>query len=147
MAKILPFEEMIQCPPDNILRKVPVRPKNLDVRSREHLTLEEVNALMKAAGNIGRHQHRDKTLILIMFRHGLRVSEAVDLKWDQVDLKTGSIYISRLKNGTRYLMRRSRGTFRRIARMRLQITRLLECPGLVITLTRRLLRVARCSRV
>ena len=106
MAKILPFRDKVQCSPSNILRKVPTRPKNLDVRSREYLTLEEVNALMKAAGNIGRHQHRDKTLILVMFRHGLSVSEAIDLKWDQIDFKAGSIHINRLKNGkpaTHYL--------------------------------------------
>jgi integrase len=34
-----------------------------------------------------------------MFRHGLRVSEAVDLRWDQVNFKAGSIHINRLKNG------------------------------------------------
>ena len=54
---------------------------------------------MKAAGNVGRHQLRDKALILLMFRHGLRVSEAVDLRWDQFDFKAGNIYINRLKNG------------------------------------------------
>jgi len=99
MAKILLFEVKNKCPPDNILRKVPRRPKNSDVRSREHLTLDEVKTLMKTAGSIGRHQHRDRTLILTMFRHGLRVSEAIDLKWDQVNFKAGSIHINRLKNG------------------------------------------------
>ncbi len=106
MAKILPFEDKIQCTPSNILRRVPGRPKNLDVRSREYLTLEEVKDLMKAAGDIGRHRLRDRTLVLIMFRHGLRVSEAVDLRWDQVDFKIGSIHVNRLKNGksaTHYL--------------------------------------------
>ncbi|RLA53631.1 MAG: integrase [Gammaproteobacteria bacterium] len=119
MAKILPFKEKIQCPPDNILRKVPSRPKNLDVRSREYLTLEEVNALMKAAGNIGRHQHRDRSLILIMIRHGLRVSEAIDLKWDQVNFKASSIYIRRLKNGkpaTHYLEGDEMRALRRLKR-------------------------------
>ncbi len=119
MAKILPFKDKTQCPPDNILRKVPRRPKNSDVRSREHLTEDEVNALMKAAGNIGRHQHRDRTLILIMFRHGLRVSEAIDLRWDQVDFKVGSIYINRLKNGkpaTRFLEGDEMRTLRRLKR-------------------------------
>ena len=106
MAKILAFDGTQTETPDNILRKVPGRPKNADVRSREYLTLDEVGALMKAAGNTGRHPHRDKTLILMMFRHGLRVSEAVDLKWDQVDFKAGSIHVNRLKNGksaTHYL--------------------------------------------
>jgi integrase len=106
VAKILPFESEKPDLSDNILRKVPGRPRNADVRSREYLTLDEIQALMKAAGNIGRHQHRDRTLILIMFRHGLRVSEAVDLRWDQVDFKAGSIHINRLKSGkpaTHYL--------------------------------------------
>jgi type 1 fimbriae regulatory protein FimB/type 1 fimbriae regulatory protein FimE len=106
VAKILAFEGNQQSPPDNILRNVSGRPTNAERRSREHLTLEEVQALMKAAGNTGRHRHRDRTLILIMFRHGLRVSEAVDLRWDQVDFKAGSIHVNRLKNGkpaTHYL--------------------------------------------
>ena len=106
MAKILAFEGKQPSPSDNILRKVPGRPKNGEVRSREYLTLDEVEALMKAAGAMGRHQHRDRTLILIMFRHGLRVSEAIDLRWDQVDFKSGQIHVNRLKNGkpaTHYL--------------------------------------------
>jgi integrase len=106
MAKILAFDGTQADAPDNILRKVPGRPKNTDVRSREYLSLEEVEALMKATGSAGRHPHRDRTLILTMFRHGLRVSEAVGLKWDQVDFKAGSIHINRLKSGkpaTHYL--------------------------------------------
>lgn len=99
MAKILAFDGTQTDSPDNILRKVAGRPKNTDLRSREYLTLDEVEALMKAAGNTGRHQHRDRTLILTIFRHGLRVSEAVDLKWDQVDFNAGSIHINRIKNG------------------------------------------------
>jgi integrase len=106
MAKILAFEDKKNGSPDNILRKVPGRSKNASVRSREYLTLDEVEVLMKAAANTGRHPHRDRTLILLIFRHGLRVSEAVDLRWDQVDFKAGSIHINRLKNGkpaTHYL--------------------------------------------
>ena len=56
--------------------------------------------MIKAAGKIGRHRHRDATLILIGYRHGLRVSEIVALRWDQVDLKQGLLHVGRLKNGT-----------------------------------------------
>ena len=80
--------------------KLPRRPKNRDVRTREYLTENEVDALIHAARNIGRHGHRDSTLILLMYRHGLRVSEAIALRWEQVDLKQGLIHINRLKNGT-----------------------------------------------
>ena len=119
MAKILPFEDKIQRSPSNILRKVPGRPKNIDVRSREHLTEDEVETLKMAAGNVGRHRHRDRTLILMMYRHGLRVSEAVDLRWDQVDFKAGSIHINRLKNGkpaTHYLEGDEMRALRRLRR-------------------------------
>lgn len=119
MAKILVFDGKQTDLPDNILRKVPGRSKNATVRSREFLALDEVEALMRAAGNIGRHQHRDRTLILIMFRHGLRVSEAVDLKWDQIDFKVGSIHANRLKNGkpaTHYLEGDEMRALRRLRR-------------------------------
>ncbi|GAG97932.1 unnamed protein product, partial [marine sediment metagenome] len=59
------------------------------------------------------------TLILTMFRHGLRVSEAVDLKWDQVDFKASSIHINRLKNGkpaTHYLEGDEMRALRRLRR-------------------------------
>ena len=54
---------------------------------------------MSAAGRTGRHGHRDKTLILIAYRHGLRGSELVNLRWEMVDLEAGLIHINRLKNG------------------------------------------------
>ena len=63
----------------------PRKPKNQDVRSREHLISDEVESLIQSAKKIGRHGHRDATLILLMYRHGLRVSEAIALRWDQVD--------------------------------------------------------------
>src|SRR5687767_6194251 len=51
------------------------------------------------ARRTGRHGHRDATLILLAYRHGLRVSELVSLRWDQLDLKAGLLHVSRLKNG------------------------------------------------
>jgi type 1 fimbriae regulatory protein FimE len=78
----------------------PLRRRNSEVRSREHLTLDEVERLIDATGKTGRHRHRDRTLILIAFRHALRVSELVSLRWDQVDLKQGLLHVNRVKNGS-----------------------------------------------
>lgn len=54
---------------------------------------------MQAARSVGRHRHRDATLILLSYRHGLRVSEAVALRWEQVDLTQGRLHVERLKRG------------------------------------------------
>lgn len=72
---------------------------NYQKRSREHLFPREVEAMVKAAKKIGRHGLRDSTLILMAYRHGLRVSELVSLRWQQVDFASGTIYINRLKHG------------------------------------------------
>lgn len=75
------------------------RLKNTDYREREYLTEREVNQIMKTSKSIGRHGHRDSTMILLAYRHGLRVSELVRLKWLQVDLFQGKLYVHRRKNG------------------------------------------------
>ena len=54
---------------------------------------------MAAAGKVGRHGPRDQTLILVAYRHGLRVGELVSLRWDQVDLRQGHLHVNRLKHG------------------------------------------------
>src|SRR5262249_46035939 len=76
------------------------RAKNTDYRQREYLTEGEIDSLMAAAGN-GRNPGRDRLLILVAFRHALRVSELVDLRWQQIDLDTATGHIRRAKNGTR----------------------------------------------
>jgi integrase len=50
-------------------------------------------------GEAGRYGQRDATLILLMARHGLRVSEAVDLEWDQIDFTRAHLHVRRLKGG------------------------------------------------
>ena len=77
----------------------PPRQTNASRRRREFLTPEEIERLLKASGSCGRHGHRDRTLVLIAYRHGFRVSELVALRWDQVDLKAGLLHVARLKNG------------------------------------------------
>lgn len=66
---------------------------------REYLRPLEVEELMKAARNVGRHGVRDSTIVLLMFRHGLRSAELVALKWSSVDLKDGYLAIHRVKHG------------------------------------------------
>lgn len=78
----------------------PRKPRSVDVRPREYLTEEEVERLIQAARRVGRHGHRDATLILMMYRHGLRVSEAVALRWDAIDWPRGRLHVERLKQGT-----------------------------------------------
>jgi len=65
---------------------------------RRYLTEGELDKLIKATKQ-GRYGQRDATLILIMARHGLRVTEAVDLHWDQVDFSKGHLHVQRLKGG------------------------------------------------
>jgi type 1 fimbriae regulatory protein FimB/type 1 fimbriae regulatory protein FimE len=85
--------------PSNENRSVPIRPANSELRSREYLTPAEVERLMKAA-KTGRYAHRDATLILIAFRHGLRASELCDLEWSQVEFgRSASLHVRRVKNG------------------------------------------------
>ena len=74
------------------------RRPNARYRTREYLTEREVERLMKTAGD-NRHGHRDSTMILIAFRHGLRASELTSLLWEQVDLVHGRLHVSRAKNG------------------------------------------------
>ena len=75
------------------------RAKNAEYRRREYLTEGEIDSLIAAAGN-GRNPVRDRLLILMAFRHGLRVSELVDIRWQQIHLDTATIDIRRAKNGT-----------------------------------------------
>ena len=78
--------------------RAPRRPKNLELRSREHLTNDEVERLIEAArGN--RHGTRDALMVLVTYRHGLRASEVADLKWEQVDFDRGELHVNRAKGG------------------------------------------------
>jgi integrase len=79
--------------------KPPGRLKNKDYRKREHLTESEVERLIEAAkGN--RHGHRDATMILVAYRHGLRASEVCDLRWDDIHWQGSTLNVTRKKNGT-----------------------------------------------
>jgi integrase len=74
----------------------PRRAKNSQLRSREYLTGHEIDALMAAARQ-NRYGHRDATMVLIAFRHGLRASELVGLRWEQVDYRRAVLHVRRAK--------------------------------------------------
>jgi len=96
----------------------PVRRANAEYRVREHLTETEVEKLLAALkGN--RHGPRDWLIGLMIYRHGLRVSEACDLRWDDIDLAARTIVIRRLKgsrDSTHYLERDELAGLRRLPR-------------------------------
>jgi len=82
-----------------VAARTPRRPKNSELRQREYLTPTEINQLIDAAkGN--RYGHRDATMILIAYRHGLRAAEICDLRWSQVDLDQARLHVRRVKRGT-----------------------------------------------
>jgi type 1 fimbriae regulatory protein FimB/type 1 fimbriae regulatory protein FimE len=85
--------------PTNVFPTVtPTRRRNALLRSREHLTPDEVDRLIEAARKT-RNGLRDATMILVAYRHGLRCSELVDLRWDQVDFRAGNLHVRRVKQG------------------------------------------------
>ena len=78
----------------------PARAFNRDVRPREYLTPKEVERLIDAAKDRGRrYALRDATMILIAFRHGLRVSELCGMTWDQIEFNPGRLHVRRVKRG------------------------------------------------
>src|SRR5215469_12783908 len=77
----------------------PRRRPNAEVRSREYLTQTEVERLIAAAGN-NRQSHRDATMVLVAYRHGLRAAEVVMLRWDAIDFGRGHMHVSRAKSGS-----------------------------------------------
>ena len=79
----------------------PRRLPNAARRPREYLTPEEAERLITTARKrVGaRNPHRDATMIMLAYRHGLRASEVCALRWDMLDLSQGRFHVTRRKNG------------------------------------------------
>ena len=85
---------------------------------RQALTQDELDRLF-AALKQNRHGHRDYMIALVTFLHGLRVSELIDLRWDDIDWRKGTIQIRRLKgsiDGAHYLERDEATGLKRLQR-------------------------------
>ena len=72
---------------------------NAELRAREYLTWAKVGRLMKATVK-NRWGHRGATMLLVVYRHGQRASELVDLRRDQVAFRTATLHVRRAKQGT-----------------------------------------------
>ncbi len=69
------------------------------MRERRHLRPEEARKLIEAAGKRGRYPFRDKVLLRLIYRHGLRASEVVGMRWSALDLENGILHVERSKGG------------------------------------------------
>jgi integrase len=76
-----------------------VRRPNAQLRTREHLTLNEVERLIEIA-SANRQGQRDGLMVLLAFRHGLRAAEVCDLRWEQIDFNAATLHVRRIKHGT-----------------------------------------------
>jgi integrase len=85
---------------ENRAVNIPRRLTNDKYRSREHLTPSEIEQLLEAA-KTNRNGHRDATMVLVAYRHGLRASELCELEWSQIDFTGATLHVRRVKNGTR----------------------------------------------
>jgi integrase len=85
------------------MREGESRGKKPHVVRRKYLSAEEARRVIDSAGKVGRNPERDKLLLTLMYRHGLRVSEAVDLRWTDFDLdapRDRPFRVRRLKGGS-----------------------------------------------
>src|SRR6476646_5022627 len=79
-----------------VMRAVSSPDTAVDPRKKNFLTEAEVEGLLKAARK-GRHRVRNYAMLLLAFRHGLRVSELINVRMADVDLDTGRLFVRRLK--------------------------------------------------
>jgi type 1 fimbriae regulatory protein FimB/type 1 fimbriae regulatory protein FimE len=92
-----PFSAMLQtnkCPPPHKLKNSERREERILVTSRGEATDRS-----RQDKKLGCHSHRDAVLIMMAYRHALRVGELVNLRWDQVNFSEGKLHVNRLKHG------------------------------------------------
>ena len=89
-------------PPATVNRTVamPRRRPNAQLRTREHLTEAEIEHADEGGRQVTAGVTATATMILTAYRHGLRVSELVDLRWDQIDFDHATLHVRRAKKGT-----------------------------------------------
>jgi integrase len=68
------------------MRKAETHNEKPNVVRRKYLSPDEARRVIEAASKVGRQPERDKLLLTMLYRHGLRLSEATDLRWSDFDL-------------------------------------------------------------
>src|SRR5262245_1231017 len=71
---------------------------NMTVK-RRYLSQRALERLIDCDRQHGRYRHRDATMILVAYRHGLRASEVCDLRWQQIELSEGRLHVHRVRSG------------------------------------------------
>ena len=74
--------------------------KKPKVAGRRYLRPDEAHRLIEAAGKRGRYPFRDRVLVRLVCRHGLRATEGVNMRWSQVDLDAGVLHVVRIKGNS-----------------------------------------------
>jgi integrase len=92
------------------------------VRDRRYLRPDESHRLIEAAGKRGRYPFRDRVLVRLVYRHGLRASEAVGMRWSQIDLDQGVIHVARIKGSNDSTHSLDRDELRDLRKLRKQVT-------------------------
>jgi type 1 fimbriae regulatory protein FimB/type 1 fimbriae regulatory protein FimE len=96
--------------------------KKPKVEDRRYLRPDEAHRLIDAAGKRGRYPFRDKVLVRLVYRHGLRASEAVDMRWSQLDLDAGTLHVVRLKGSIDSTHSLDRDELRDLRKLRQQVS-------------------------
>lgn len=71
------------------------------MEKRKHLFRNELDRFLEAARRT-RNPARDYCMALVAYRHGLRVTELVELRLDQIDLEAARFTPRRLKRGRNF---------------------------------------------
>src|SRR5579859_3696500 len=96
--------------------------KKPKVEDRRYLLPAEAQRLIEAAGKRGRYPFRDKVLVRLVYRHGLRASEAVNMRWSQVDLDAGVLHVARVKGSIDSTHSLDRDELRDLRKLRQEVT-------------------------
>lgn len=67
-------------------------------RPKDFVTESEHKRLLQGAGKL-RNAERNQLLVMMLYRHGLRETEAVNLRLQDVQLESARIWIRRVKGG------------------------------------------------